>query len=386
MQKKLISKIIRKVFPANSTVVWNADEVIPEERFWVIGSKKGPRWIIPQNPNLSVSILQQWRPYGAFSCLKWRFLLAAYCAGQLHRLPGIVSIGVSGATANNWKHFGGTEQQRFIPIIYIGTPSLTRKAIVSLVDKASFKWVGIAKVPLESQAVDNILREAETLTRLESEKPDLAPQSLFIDREQGIAVQTPLTGKPTTNTSLTKSHLEWLSRLYISGKQTSLQEQTDKLKQRLGALNGIDREMKTLVSKLLETLEDPTLLPCTWVHGDFTPWNIKWSDSRKLVVVDWEEARPKSLPLQDLFHYQYIQSCFLKPNKNLLDETWKKPIVIEYLQSWGIDRSRYEKLAQFYLAEECIRRLEKDDHDYAAFLVAEISQIDFLNKKRAFCK
>ena len=370
---KLIELIIERVFPQGSKPIPEAKQVSLEARFWVIGSSKSPRWIIPQNPQYGVSVLKQWRPYGTFSNLKWKFLLAAYQTGQLQRLPGVTSIGIAGAASKDWQHMG-FEGLFLLPLIYIGTPGPNRKAVVSLVNKEKCQLIGIAKVPLANQATTQILQEAKTLTRLATEKPGLAPELLYVNQEEGIAVQTARKGK-LTETKLTSAHISWFDRAAIPNRQTSLREQVDRLHQRIVALDSIATAMEANLTRLLEAIDDPTPLPSVWVHGDFTPWNLKWSRDRHLLAVDWEEARPNGLPLQDLFHYQYIQSHLLHKKPNLLETTRKQPIVARYLRSLGIDRIRYEKLARFYLVESWLRCQDREDWDYADFLATEISHI-----------
>lgn len=373
MDWELIKLIIERVFPEGSKLIQNDSQVSLEERFWVVGNHKGLRWIIPQNPKYSLSVLRQWRPYGTVSYLKWQFLLAVYQVGQLQKLPGVISIGISEATAQNWRHMGFKELS-LIPLIYIGTPGPKRKAVVSLIDKQKCSLIGIAKVPLAQKATAMILQEAKTLTRLAPEKPGLAPNLMYVNPKTGIAVQTPREGKPT-GTSLTSAHLPWFSSVSIPNKQTSLQEQINYLTQRIIALDSIEAEIKTNLAQILEIIDDPTPLPSVWVHGDFTPWNLKWSSDLSLMAVDWEEAQANGLPLQDLFHYQYIQSHLLKKKPNLLEMTRKQPLVSQYLSSLGIDRTRYEKLALFYLADSWLRSQEREDWSFAVFLAEEISRI-----------
>ena len=378
MDWELIKLIIERVFPKGSKLLQNDNQVPLEERFWVIGNHKGSRWIIPQNPQHGVSILRQWRPYGTVSYLKWQFLLAVYQLGQLQKLPGITSIGIAGAAAQDWQHMGFTELF-LVPLIYIGSPGPKRKAVVSLVDKQKSNLIGIAKVPLAHKATAMILQEAQTLTRLAPEKPGLAPNLMYVNPQTGIAVQTPREGKPT-GTRLTSAHLPWFSSVSIPNQQTSLQEHINQLQQRIATLSSIEAGMSTNLARILEIIDDFTPLPSVWVHGDFTPWNLKWSKDLSLMAVDWEEAQPNGLPLQDLFHYQYIQSHLIKKKPNLLEMTRKQPLVSQYLSSLGIDRTRYEKLALFYLADSWLRCQEREDWSFATFLAAEISRI--LGKKK----
>ena len=373
MDLPLINLIIDRVFPLGAKLVPDAKKLAPEFRFWLINSKKGTRWIVPQNPNYGISILQQWRPYGTLSYWKWQLLLTAYRSKTLQYLPGVTSVGIVSDEDWNWRHLGYEEVHLF-PVTYIGTPGPNRKAVVSLIESHKFQSVGIAKVPLSDNATAKILQEAEILASLANSKPGLAPQLLHLDPDKGIAVQTVKEGK-LTQPNLTSAHISWFTRAEIPDLQTSLQEQVQPLKEQLNVLDRIDPEMQGILNSVLTKIEDPTPLQSTWVHGDFTPWNLKLSSDRQLEAVDWEEAKYNGLPLQDLFHFQYIQSHLLEEKKDLLEATRNQSIVADYLEAIGIDLARYKQLAQFYLAESWLRCQEREDWDYADFLAAEISQL-----------
>ena len=373
MNLQLMNLIVDQVFPQGAKLVSNAKEVAPESRYWLISGKKGIRWIIPQNPTYGISILRQWRPYGTLSYWKWQFLLTAYQAKILQYLPGIASVGIVSESEWNWRHLGYGRLHLF-PIIYIGTPGPNRKAVVSLIDR-ELRTVGVAKIPLSENATTKILQEAEILSSLANSKPGLAPLLLHIDPDKGIAVQAAKEGK-LSKTNLTSAHISWFSRAKIPELQTSLQEQVESLKERLDILEDlVDPKMRSNLNFLLAKIDDPTPLPSTWVHGDFTPWNLKLSSDRQLQALDWEEAKYNGLPLQDLFHFQYIQSHLLGEKKDLLQATRNQSIVADYLEAVGIDLERYEQLAQFYLAESWLRCQEREDWDYADFLAAQISQL-----------
>ena len=374
VEDQIISTIIRNIFTAKSTIVENAVEVQLSNRFWIIYSQKGLRWIIPQNPNYGLPILTQWQPYDLSSRVKWQVLMTAYRLGQLGKLPGAIPIGISDAATTSWQHFGYHNGEKLTPIIYIGTPGLTRKAVVFLVNLDNRELMGIGKIPLESMAGSKIIQEAENLVRLAGEKPGLAPNLLFIDRQSGVSLQSVIAGTPTGR-KLTKAHIEWLYYLHIPGEEISLSKQVKTLQQRLANTRGIDEKMKSIFNRLWKIIDDAKPLPSTWIHGDFAPWNLKWVVDQKIGAVDWEDARFNGLPLQDLCHYLYIQSYLFHTNTNVLDAIENHPIVLEYLKSLGIVGEISEKLVSFYLAETWINSIEKGDFAYAAFLNTEMSKI-----------
>lgn len=76
MASKIIREIVDKGFPAGSEVVDDIRDVAPEERFWVIPGKDGPRWLIPQDTRYRSLIFQSWYPYDFVSIAKWKVLHA----------------------------------------------------------------------------------------------------------------------------------------------------------------------------------------------------------------------------------------------------------------------------------------------------------------------
>lgn len=371
-----VEKIIRQVFSENLSLTWNTSHGLPlENRFWLISSADEPRWLVPHNPKYGLSVLKQWRPYSKSSYLKWQLLLMAYRAGELHRLPGVIPVGIAAPTAKYWECIGYQNNQNLIPTIYIGTPGVTRKAVVSLVNSTTSKIASIAKFSLGEMAEKTILREADVLTHFIAEKPGLSPHLLYVNKQTGVSVQTALDGRHV-NTPLSPAHINLLSCFSRPGKIVSLQQHIHRLHQRLQKLKCMaETSAKEMGEVALKLIDDSTPLTATWIHGDFAPWNLKWVDRQKLVAVDWEDARPDGLPLYDLFHYQYIQSYLLRTRKNILDLTWKHPMVSRYLEFLGIDRPQYNRLALYYLTDMWIRSLEREKIADGNFFRQEISHI-----------
>jgi len=332
---ELIAKIITKVFPAGSELLWKADEVEQKDRFWIIPGKEGPRWIVPHNPRHSCSVLRQWRPYDLSSRLKWAALMAAYRTGQLGLMPGLVGIGVLGAPDRSWSHLGWTNERSPVPVIYVGTPGPSRKAVAHLVDFSKCKPVAVAKVPLGVRSAKNILHEANILKPLEKEKPEIAPNIRYVDMATGISLQDSINGRSSFR-SITQTHMDWLAGLHRPGANTFLREQSETLMKGLVQLEKIEERTRHLLENILEQLDDPTPLPAFWVHGDFAPWNLKWIKKGKLVAVDWEEASQTGLPGIDLIYFHVIQD-FLFYN-NAPEKTWQ-----------GIQKFVNSRLARTYI-------------------------------------
>lgn len=380
MKNPVIENIVSQLFSSAASLAEKPEQVSAEERFYVISSEKGPRWIVPCNSAYGLPVLRQWRPYGAASSAKWTVLKWAYGLGQLHRLPNVTPIGIAGANSQDWLHLGYQAASDLVPVVYVGTTGSTQKAVVTLLDKRNQEILGVAKLPLGAMAATNILSEADVLTELASELPGLAPECLFSDSKKGVMVQQVLLGTPVKR-DLTLAHIQWLSGLHQGPETTTIRAQAAALTQRLERASGLSESNRTTMQKVLKRLTDSEPLPNTWIHGDFAPWNLKWqtgSSRGSLVAVDWEDAKPDGLPLYDLLHYQYIQSYLFDTRSAVLTDTWQNSNVRQYAQSLGIARAQFDQIALYYLTDmwlQTVLRNKAQDADFfrsEALLLADL--------------
>ena len=368
LDTEIISKIASRLFPARTELTWNIKDVPPEERFWVISGKVGPRWIIPQNPQYGWPVLRQWRPYDFSSRLKWVAITAAYRTGRVGMLPGVAGVGVAGLSDSTWEHMGLRKDASPVPSIYVGTPGPTRKAVATLVAGVGHQAVSVVKVPLGPRAAGNILREANILERLASEKPGLAPSLIFVDREKGVAIQEMVEGQPTGR-KLTRLHMEWLTGLRIPGEETSLREQAERLVLRLESLTSIGTETRSLLGDLLEELDDPNPLPAVWVHGDFAPWNIM-GHGPLLSLVDWEDAQSRALPFLDIMHYYWIQRFLSRRKRLSIVKSKVIRICKPYIDGYQLPHHLLDMIEKLYMVFQVVERLQNDSRDqYSLFLM-----------------
>ena len=77
-----------------------------------------------------------------------------------------------------------------VPVVYVGTPGVSRKAVIHLVHPASGTCDAIVKVPLTDAAQAAILREADVLATLADEGYTCAPRLLYVDQDRGVTTQT----------------------------------------------------------------------------------------------------------------------------------------------------------------------------------------------------
>jgi len=332
----LIKKAINRIFPPGSEIADNSLDVPPKERFWLIPGKNGPRWLIPQEKKYGLLVFQQWSPYDLASIVKWKILYAVYSAGQFGMLPGVRALGISGSSKNEWQHIGWKKETKPVPIIYFGTPCKTRKLVTLLIDSKTSKPNMVAKFPLSKPASEIIKHEFRILCDLQQKKINLTPRPLFFDNEAGIASQEAISGRPTGR-RYTILHHKFLESLRLSNNTISLDEKSLQLKKELISIPILRPSLKLLLNGLLNNCTDSTQFLPVYVHGDFTPWNIKKIEDGSLMALDWEMGDPNGLPVYDFFYFFLIQSYLFndKFNSNrifkLLPENKKKYPLVQIL-------------------------------------------------------
>jgi hypothetical protein len=305
----LIKKAIKGIFPKGTEIANNSVDVSPEERFWLIAGKNGPRWLIPQEKKYGLIVFHQWRPYELVSVVKWRLLQTAYFAGHLQILPGVCALGISGSIKNEWQHIGWKKETGPVPVIYFGTPCKTRKVVTLLIDSKTSMINLVAKMPLSKPASKSIEHEFKILCDLQHEKARISPRPIFLNKETGIAVQEAVNGHPIGR-NYTILHHKFLESLRLSKKTISLYEKSLQIKKELESINLRRPSLNIILNGLLKNCTDSAKYSQVYVHGDFTPWNIKKIENGSLTALDWEMGDPNGLPFYDFFYYFLIQ-CYL---------------------------------------------------------------------------
>lgn len=338
-------------------------------RFLAIPGNQGFRWLVPREPAFGMPVLQQWQPYSLKSKAAWKSLLAAYRCGVLEHVPGVQCLSVSeGVVA-----YPGTGQldegsAECIPVVYMGTPGPTRKAVVSLVSTER-QVTSVMKVPLEDCAATSILREADALTYLER-KPGLAPSLFARDPNRSITVQEFCPGEKA-GTEFQMSYLEWLSDLHTSNRTTSLAEHCAAALKRLSPYQR--SEFSDVIYRASQLLNDSTGISAFVVHGDFAPWNLKLrSDGTISRAIDWEGFVEIGLPLHDYFHFHYIQSfLFNRP----IDLEPLEKAAGRYMYRFGISHGLFRKLTAAYLLSSFAARVVANEDDHAQFYGASLAKV-----------
>jgi len=362
----VVYSIVKKVFPEGTELCLNGKKCPPESRFWMIpGKGGGPRWIIPQQPEYGLPILNQWRPYDLFSHIKWKCLLTAYRVKNLGYLPGVVPLRLIVPEKNNWEHLGWHSIKHPTPVIYVGTPGPSRKTVFGLVNSQDGAVTSYGKAPLGPSSRLAINHEVDILDTLAKEKPGRAPRIFFIDRANGLTTQEFFSGKPSGRI-LTENHVAFLVDLVISGETISLREVVEDLGPQIKILEDIDSKARTLLERVLEEIDDTSPLPAVWVHGDFAPWNIKKAAKGSLRVIDWEDSSRKGLPLFDLYYF-HSKQMFLFGENELFPKLFGRLLKL-YLEQLSIVPAMTEKIIRVCIALDWLR-YHHIGHPYADFLL-----------------
>ncbi len=240
-----------------------------------------------------------------------------------------------------------------------------------MIDSEASRVAAIGKIPLGPRARHAIIHEVEILTRLEKDRPGLAPRTLFVDSTTGIAAQEFLVGKPTGR-RLTEAHLAWLFDLEIPGETISLREVAEGLAQEISKLNGLDQGRHGALNRVVTEIDDPSPLRATWVHGDLAPWNLKHAPGQTLVAIDWEHASPKGLPLFDLIYYRSMQA-FIFQEKELFPRSMQS-LLRRAMDYFDIGPTIFRKIVLACLAQDWLRGHQEGDLARASYLFRHLRE------------
>jgi Phosphotransferase enzyme family len=292
----------------------------------------------------------------------WQVVRAANRTGSLSFLPGISSLTVAGFDHIAWKSVGWNSDTPPAAAVYLGTPGRSRKAVMHLLDSASGVCQAVLKVPMNDAARSAILREADVLVSLATEGFAFAPRLLALDRDRAISSQTVIPGTHGSR-RLLPEYLQLLRSLRLPGQVTSIVEHAATLQEQLLWSARSDHDLATLTASLSQ-LCDADPMPAFWVHGDFAPWNIKHRSDGLLALLDWEDARPGGLPLQDAFHFLHNQDYLFGRRP-----TSHRKTLVHFASDLGITTAQCRKLEIAYLAHSYLERLAQQQPNHSDFLL-----------------
>ena len=345
----------------------------PSSQFLALPSAQ-PRWLLPHNGWNIDSVLSSWSPYRFSSRLKWHAIRAASRVGLLGFLPNSVITTAASTDEIDWHRLGWSGSAAPVAVIYVGTPGISRKAVIHLVDRASGQCSLVVKVPLAEAAKTAIIREAGMLATLAEEQYASVPRLLYVDHARGIAAQTFLPGIPTER-GLSAQHWDLLRALVLEDETTTMAQHAVFLQEHPLWPAACEAHPETLTAALSE-LGDTRLLPACWVHGDFAPWNIK-RHAEGLALIDWEDAQRGGLPLHDLYHFLHRQDYLFGEFPSVHHRE-----VEHFAASLGIGSQECRKLELAYLAGAYLQDISRQQYARARFLLQTLS-LTLRNHSRA---
>ena len=190
-------------------------------------------------------------------------------------------------------------------------------------DRSPRLIVKLARVAESTAALE---REAANLRAVQALRPDRVrgvPRILFLQKWAGQIVlgETALTGRPLhtvlrrdTCRDLALKVTEWLTTLAEQATpcprsdwwEQLIETTVDEFEQNFGRV--IDPAKVQATRAILATLGD---LPLVCEQRDCSPWNVLIADDGELVILDWESAEPRGLPLLDLIYFLTYLIFFL---------------------------------------------------------------------------
>ena len=333
-----------------------------DHEFLVVPAKGTPRWFLPSGYPTIDPAAAGWSPYRTTSRWKWAVIRVAHRAGCLAGLPGSGRVNIA-AGEIDWRAVGCKGKSSPVPLVYVGTPSPSRKAVIHLVNPDSRVCEAIVKVPLTEAAKAAILCEADVLEILADENYLCAPRLLYVDRTQGVTTQTFLAGK-VGGRKFTDAHKAALRSLMLTGEYTTLAGHAIEWQQQLEHILDSQADCRIITAAMCQ-LEDAGPLPACWVHGDFAPWNTRYCGDGTVALVDWEDAQRSGLPLQDAFHFFHMQDYLFgaRPTAHADD-------VQSLATAIGVSPQQCHKLEIAYLAYSYLRRREIGESQHCDYLLA----------------
>ena len=301
-----------------------------------------PRWVVLGDSRNATTVLRSWRPFEIGTRLRWAAIVSASSLGLLSRLPRVITARAS-IDASYWRDSLPGFQDDWVPVLYIGYPSHTRKIAVFFVGREEPRFKAVAKVPLLPLSRQAILNEAAILDVLAG--ADFVPATLFLDRERGIAAQSWLQGEPVSR-KLTPEHLEFLCRLALPGAACTVSSQRASIACELDQADlPFDRSE---LARAQDHLDYDEPLPGFIEHRDFAPWNLKRLPNCRTGAIDWEWAAMRGLPCQDLFRYFYLQDALFFGPGDVWEVLPRNPLVRSYLRKFSIGPAALFALVMYY--------------------------------------
>lgn len=333
-----VADVLRIAFPAGESPAACSVEL----PLHVIQQGAEPRWIVLGDSTNAAPVLRSWRPFKVGTRLRWSVVVSASSLGILSRVPGVKCAKVS-IDLSYWRERIPGFQVDWVPVLYVGNPSHTRKVTIFFVSLRDRRIKAVGKVPLLPESVEAILTEAGVLSALAGE--NYLPECLFRDLQTGFAAQSWLEGKPVSR-KLTRAHMDLLARFSLAGEVIRVSAQRASIARELDQTDlPFDRGV---LCRALELLDFDEPLPAFIEHRDFAPWNLKRIAEGQTGAIDWEWASLRSLPCQDIFRFFYIQDALFFGPGGVWETLNQHPMIREHLRRFSIPAEALAPLAMHY--------------------------------------
>jgi Phosphotransferase enzyme family len=243
--------------------------------------------------------------------LRFRGLALGAQMGLADVLPQRITIEGSGdgPDADVVSYLRKVLDQDVVVSLRIGSPRANRKPVLELLSPDG-GVLGFAKVGITGLTRELVRAEANALGVLEAagltrlEVPRLLHHGQW--REHEVLVQAPLrgSGRAVSPAALTSAMAELATAAGVTIKMVGRSDYWHGLRSRLEACGGREptEALLQIMADMQATAQDTSLAFGSW-HGDWTPWNMAFSDGRVLVW-DWERFE-SGVPIgYDALHYQ----------------------------------------------------------------------------------
>lgn len=347
-----------------------ASEASAKAAYTVLSGRNGPRWVLPENSALALTVLREWHPYDLRARLLWSVVPMAARAGALRLLPGAKRVELPADASEQFISRFGLSFDASQPVVLVGNTVATRKLLV-FVENRSLGVNALIKVPLTPLARTGICIEARALDSLQGKLR--APRLLYFAEDAGIAMQEYLAGKLGSR-RCKPEYVRLLLDLVMRNEATSLRESGRGLAERLRACSDYGAHAETL-DAALALLEDDAAVPPARIHGDFVPWNLRELPDGNCTLLDWELARQRGLPLYDFCHFYYMQSLLFYPETCFYDELLREGAWRGYFEQLGLAQALLPRLAAAFLLEMLAGYWEAPETSIDWFCMRQLGQL-----------
>jgi hypothetical protein len=340
--------------------------------YFVIPGHNGPRWLIPERPCASASVLSAWHPYDISSRMKWFVLRMAARAGVLRLLPAVSSVTASRKDALRWFERCGIQSQTGEMVILAGSPSPDWKLISFLLDDAH-RVAAVLKVGLTDGGGVSVLHEAEVLGKLAPYS--WAPKILSVHSDLRAASQEYVHGA-MPGRGFRPEYMDRLCRLPQSGGCKTLAEVADEMGKRLSPFKAqLNKMAPDLLDRSLSCIDLDIAVPTMLVHGDFAPWNLRKNPEAAYVLIDWEWANFAGLPAYDIFHFQFNDDRLFGEKAGGYAAIRSKTICTEYFHRMDLDLELLPRLAIAYLLDQLDSHFRQRGYQHIAYTLHQLATV-----------